>query len=450
MYSSLYAHSPLLIQEALLSTRAQLRKILREDRSFEAYATEIQSQYYWSGEKLEKWQSESIASLLEKACRTVPHYRRIAQDRRGGLRELHSFPILTKGMITHAPKDFLSEKASTLFRFSGSTSGTTGSPLKLYQDLSAIRRENAFIWRQLHWAGYRRGERRVWLRGDMIVPAAQQKGPFWRRNAADNMLMMSSYHLSEDHAKGYLDALQAYDPVLIQAYPSAIGFLANWLWSKGRVATLPSLRGIVTSSETLTLEQRQRIEVAFGVRVFDWYGSCERVAAIGTCSLGNYHVMEDYGFTEFVQTEDGGAEIIGTGFNNDLMPLIRYSTGDSVELADENAECGCKSHFRMVKKIFGRTDDSVTTPDGRSIGRLDHIYKGLAGIAEAQIVQTKIDAIEIRVVPQCDEETYRIIRESLVKNLRERVGGEMKIEVNFVSALERTKNGKLRAVVSTV
>ena len=65
-------------------------------------------------------------------------------------------------------------------RVSGSTSGTTGAPIWLHQDLQAINREHAFVWRQLAWAGMKGGERRVWIRGEMIVPADQKGGPYWR------------------------------------------------------------------------------------------------------------------------------------------------------------------------------------------------------------------------------------------------------------------------------
>ena len=38
------------------------------------------------------------------------------------------------------------------------------------------------------------------MRGDMIVPAAQREPPYWRMNRAENMLMLSSYHLAESSA----------------------------------------------------------------------------------------------------------------------------------------------------------------------------------------------------------------------------------------------------------
>ena len=114
-----------------------------------------------------------------------------------------------------------------------------------------------------------------------------------------------------------MEALEEYDPVALQTYPSAVLFLAGMLDSQGRrygsASSSPrKLRAIVTSSETLLPEQRKLIERVFGCRVFDWYGSFERVAAIGTCEHGNYHLLSDYGHAEILDSEQGG-EVIGTG-----------------------------------------------------------------------------------------------------------------------------------------
>jgi phenylacetate-CoA ligase len=48
------------------------------------------------------------------------------------------------------------------------------------------------------------------------------------------MLMMSSYHLSTTPSARYIDALEAFDPVVIHAYPSSIAALAAWLNGAGR------------------------------------------------------------------------------------------------------------------------------------------------------------------------------------------------------------------------
>ena len=89
-------------------------------------------------------------------------------------------------------------------------------------------------------------------------------------------------------------------------------------------------------------------------------------------------------------------DLVCTGFINQAMPLIRYKLGDSGILSDKMCDCGCK--FPVMQMIVGRTDDLITTRDGRKIGRLDPIFKGLSGIKETQIIQTDIKHITLKIV----------------------------------------------------
>jgi phenylacetate-CoA ligase len=286
------------------------------------------------------------------------------------------------------------------------------------------------------------------MRGDMIVPAAQEKPPYWRVNRAEKNLMLSSYHLSESAAPAYLDALTGYDPVVIQAYPSSIGFLAAWMLSAGRRYRGSSLRGVVTSSETLSDIQRREIESAFGCRVFDWYGQFERVAAIGTCERGRHHLLSDYSYVEMLPADDGLFELVGTGFNNLSMPLIRYRCGDLVRPAPAGERCGCGRSFPLIDQVVGRIDDPIKLPDGRSVGRLDHLFKGVEGILEAQIRQDRLDVIAMLIVasPTFNDRTREILR----ANVRHRLGDEVGLEIQLVDSIPRTRNGKFKGVVCNI
>ncbi len=286
------------------------------------------------------------------------------------------------------------------------------------------------------------------MRGDMIVPATQEKPPYWRVNRAENMLMLSSYHLSESGAPAYLDSLSRFDPVVIQAYPSSVGFLATWMLSAGTRYRGSSLRGIVTSSETLSDVRRREIESAFGCRVFDWYGHFERVAAIGTCEQGRHHLLSDYSYVEMLPADDGLFELVGTGFNNVSMPLIRYRCGDLVRPAPATERCACGRSFPLIEQIVGRVDDSVKLPDGRSIGRLDHLFKGVEGILEAQIRQDRLDALTMLVVPSATFSDRT--RETLQNNTRYRLGDGIALEIQLVESIPRTRNGKFKGVVCNV
>lgn len=439
-----YRHSPVRAQESLIAARAALRAWLREGRAFAGLRAQLEESQWWSAEDLRRHQERRVEELLEFAVRHVPYYR---ERMRGRAAPLEDWPLLDKVAVRAAGRALVAERRCGPL-VASSTSGTSGTPLRLWQDLAAVNRENAFVWRQLTWAGLRRGARRAWLRGDMIVPVAQRERPYWRLNRAENMLMLSSYHLGAPSAAAYLEALQDFDPALIQAYPSSLGFLAAWMLEHGERYRGAALRGVVTSSETLTGAQRRAIAVAFGCPVFDWYGQAERVAAIGTCEHGHYHLLSDYSHVELLPSADGSFEIVGTSLNNRAMPLIRYRTGDRVRPATEGLRCPCGRAFPLIEEIDGRRDDAIRLADGRSIGRLDHVFKGLTGILEAQIRQVGAEAVTVHVVPASG--WGEATRRALLGNLRERLGDGVALAVETVDAIPRGANGKFKGVVSAL
>lgn len=451
--SSLYLKSPRWMQESFLSARAYARKWLREGAAFEKEMADVTRTQWLNREAMDALQLERLQRVVSHAVRTVPYYRQIAQER--GLAHdflrstgnIDQFPLLTKQIVFDQGPSMISEQARGP-RFSASTSGTTGMSMTAYRDLHAINRENAFVWRCMNWAGLQPGEPRVWLRGDKIIPPTQQKAPFWRYVKADNMLMMSAYHLSEVSAESYIDALEKFDPVVIQGYPSAVFLLARYLLTTGRVYRGKRLRSVVTSSETVTQEHRDLVKRAFGCQIFDWYGAMERMVAIGNCEHGNYHVMSDYSHVEFMPLEDGTHEVVGTGFDNFLMPFIRYRLGDSVVLADKNYQCPCGRVFPVVEQIIGRVEDYILTPSGRRVFMMSNMLDSLPGVLEGQIRQEEPDAIRVLLVPAPGQGKIKV--EEVVKRAETMLGPEMRVIVDEVREIPRTKNGKVRVVVRAI
>lgn len=453
LHSPLYHYMPPRLQEMLIAVRERARKAIREGSYSQRVLKEITETQWLSRSELAQLQNERTRAVVRHAFQFVPYYRELLNRNGWTLSQFESasdiakLPLLTKKEIAANPKAFVSERPFT-WRFRASTSGTSGTPLRLYQDIRAIVREHAFLHRHLEWAGFRSGERRAWLRGDLIVPVDQQLPPFARENRVANMLMLSSYHLSFDHAEWYLRALSSFDPVVIQAYPSSLGFLAAYLEARDKDYEGRSLRAIITSSESLSSDQRAVIERRFGCAVYDHYGSTERVILGGTCEKGALHIESDYGLTEWISTEEGDYELVGTGFNNRVMPLIRYRTGDRVVPSDIGSGCACGRSMPVISRIAGRMDDYVVMEEGRQIGRLDHVFKGVKFVAEAQIVQREVGAVEILVVPSISGNQMSGELQKLLKNAHERLGADARIDVRLVNQIPRTANGKLKLVVS--
>jgi phenylacetate-CoA ligase len=394
-------------------------------------------------------QLERLQKVVCHAAQHVPHYRDAFKAAGFSpadlvtLEDIKKIPLLTKRQAFDAGDRMLAQGVIGP-RFTNSTSGTTGMSMKVVRDLHSINRESAFNWRQSIWAGGKLGDRRVWLRGDAIVPSMDKSGPFWRFNKADNTLMMSAYHLSERNADAYITALEEFDPVFGMAYPSPVVLLARHLLNTGRAYRGKSLRGFVTSSETVTDEHRRLVEAAFGCKVFDQYCSAERVTFIGTCEHGNYHVNSDYGLTELVPQPDGTCEVVGTSFDNMLMPWIRYRLGDSVVPADPQYRCPCGRAFPVVKQIVGRIEDYVLTPDGRRVFMMSNMLDAIPHVLEGQIRQDTPEEVVISVVPALGK-TVDVA--DTIKRAREQLGDGLRIRVQTVASIPRTSNGKLRVVV---
>lgn len=450
MYSNpIYKNSPAWLQSTLLSLRSYARGALREGAAFRRELNDVQKTQWLSANELQALQLVRVQKVVSHAAAHVPYYRDafkaagFTPANLVTLDDIKKVPLLTKRQAFDAGDRMLAE-GMVGPRFTNSTSGTTGMSMKVVRDLHSINRENAFNWRQSIWAGAQPGVKRLWLRGDAIVPASDRAAPFWRFNKADNTLMMSAYHLSERNADAYIKALEEFDPVFGMAYPSPIVLLARHMLNTGRTYRGKSLKGFVTSSETVTDEHRRVIEAAFGCKVFDQYCSAERVTFIGTCEHGNYHVNSDYGLTELIPQPDGTCEVVGTSFDNMLMPWIRYRLGDAVVAADPKYQCPCGRAFPVVEQIVGRVEDYVLTPDGRHVFMMSNMLDAIPHLLEGQVRQDSPEEVTILVVP-APGKTVDVA--DAVKRAREQLGDGLRIKVETVASIPRTSNGKLRVVV---
>jgi phenylacetate-CoA ligase len=391
----------------------------------------------------------SAASLAAYAARRARVLGLPAPPDATRLARLHqAAPLLSKSELKADPRRFVRpRRPGSLVRNTIQTSGTSGSPLTLVQSLGAVVREEGFVYRQLRWIGYRHGQRRAWIRGDIVCPEHPPDGRYWCRDYIGNMLLMSSYHLSNATIGAYIDALERFDPVVIHAYPSSIAALAGWLHASGRRYRGRALKGVMTSSETLDGAVRAAVEQAFSVPVFDWYGQAERVAAIGTCEHGRYHVLTDYSAVELLEPADAGldasCELVGTSFNNAAMPLARYRTGDTV--VPGGAEpCPCGRVFPTVKAVIGRQEKIITLPDGRIIARLDRIFQGHdRHLVEGQVLYRGAGKFTLRVVTLDGFGPHDAA--ALVDKFLLRVPG-VQVDVQQVAAIPRGPNGKFEFI----
>jgi phenylacetate-CoA ligase len=455
-YSKPYINSPIFLQHALVTLKGISYAFAKRGQKFFCLEKELLRNEKMDSSELGNLQLERLKEIITHAFKNVPFYKKLFNNigfkpqELQSIEDLDRLPILDKETVRKQLGEFVASNINRHFLVQGSTSGSTGSPLSLFMDRNLIQSEHAFVWRQFRWAGCPRPGKMALFRADMIVHGDQKKPPYWRYDAFSKELWFSSYHLSEDTSPVYLNRLQTLDPNLIYSLPSTIFQLAKFIETLGLRLSLPSLRGIVTSSETLYEYQKILIERIFGVNVFDWYGCFERVIFIGTCEYGSHHLFPDYGVTEFVPVAEFEGtlyyELVGTGFCNWVTPLIRYRTGDIVTLTESPCQCGRR--FPRVGSIIGHLADLIITPDGRVMGSIDIIFKNIQHIKLAQIVQESLDQFKVLIIP---DKNYDISDErKIIQNAHTLLGRAMKIDVNCVEHIPRLPNGKFKVVVSKI
>lgn len=416
-----------------ISIKALFREIVRGS---------ISRIYYYNKIKSNERSEEILSSYIHSRLLKIGKALLLKNENPFEIKKiLSSYRVISKQDVKTNPEDYESKKYGKYFFNYNKTSGTTGTPLRIKQTLECVQIEEAFVYRQLKWMGYKLGDRKVWLRGDMVVPIEKTNSPFWLRDFITNTLYMSSYHISNETSRLYIEKLEQFNPIVIQAYPSSIGLLASWLQANNLFYQGNKLKGIMTSSETLNSDIRNIIEERFQCQIFDWYGQSERVCAIGTCEQGNYHLLTDYSIVDFIDN-NGRKEIVGTSLNNLATPLVRYKTGDFVEMSSKKCKCG--RVFPVIKKIYGREDEIITLSNGTQIGRLDHIFKDINNLIEAQIVQTTPDTFIIHIVvsPNFKEEDENYI----MRNAHERLGN-VDITIQRCKQIPRGANGKFKFII---
>jgi phenylacetate-CoA ligase len=126
--------------------------------------------------------------------------------------------------------------------------------------------------------------------------------------------------------------------------------------------------------------------------------------------------------------------------------MFRYRIGDVGTRAKHPCPCGRAGDSFL--EVDGRIEDYVLTPDGRLVGRMDHVFKDQLEVAEAQILQSDPSAILLLIVPRADYTDAS--QRAVVRQIRSRLGSEIDVRIELVNSIPREPNGKFRAVKSEV
>ena len=398
-----------------------------------------------------------LDDLLRQTLDGNPFYQRkyraagLSPNDRPGLAELERLPYTTKAELVQDQADrppFGSNLSHPLVRYTRAhqTSGTTGTPLR-WLDTSASWEWWLACWREIYRAAGVTEQDRIFV--------AFSFGPFigfWTAFEAGQTLGAMMFPGGGLSSSQRIAALLANEATVLVCTPTYALRLAEVADAEGVDLNSSSVRLTIHAGEpgASIPNVRTLLESAWGAKCFDHVGATEVGAwGHGCGEPGNVHVIESEFIAEVIDrkmqrpqtTPQSGAqagELVLTNLGRVGSPVIRYRTGDLVELVRGGCPCGRETAF-LRGGVLGRVDDMLIV---RGINvypsALENVVRAFYEIGEFEVVlQTRRKMTEILIRIEAGSEAGDRIAPQLVNRIHNRLNLRASVEVVEKGTLPR-------------
>jgi len=421
------------------------------DRNFYKLYNEFLSNNYKTYDELKTEQEIQLAKLIKHAYNNVPYYNKLFKklnllpDDIKTIEDLKYIPIINKQIIKDNYEDFNPSNLDKIKYYNIATGGTTGTPFVYRVSKEHRVRSGALLYRGWNYAGYELGDKVFFLAGASLNTGGKYGWLTKIHELTRNTKFLSSFDMSEDKLKQYIKSINKNKPDFIRGYPSAIGYLSEYIL-KNNIVLTSNIKAIFTTSEILTPHYKNIIQKAFKTIVFDGYGINDGGVTAYECIKQNgLHIDTENAILEIVDDNNeiitqGTGKVIATSLYNYAMPFIRYDTGDFAEISDQ--KCSCGNYKKILTKILGRAVDLLYTPDGEVIHGwffLFIFWKYGEGFTKYQVVQKNLENIEVKFIP--NEKFNSEVLSEITKIIKSRVP-KWKVNYSKVDFIQSTINGK--------
>ena len=428
--------------------------------------------------ELKLFQTKSFKKALKNADNTEIYKKKFKEakidiNKISSIDDIKKFPFTSKqdfrdaGTKATVPNGFNLDKS-----FKVDTSGSTGRPVSIYRDLNAVALESLFIRRIQKSYDLHPTKIRITNIGDFGIPnsydeeclvkGVEQKLGFLRSFSTKNVQNI----YAGIPVKDILEQLESFKPELIVSYPGILIGLMK-LKEQGKVKNF-NPKYVASSGGILDPYTKKQFENVFDAKIFSLYAATESGPLAFECPEGKYHVQSDLSYVEAI---DENQKLVANGKHGHLVltrfytggtPIIRYTGMDDIITISDEESCDCGMHSQILENVEGRTADAIIIPDGRIFpaatftlipGEVAQDYK-IDVIRRFQIIQNKIDEIEILVVFNQDlkksEKMGKEILHEIKKRYQKVVGKSVNVLVKEVDKVKKDKRAPTTSLSSIV
>jgi phenylacetate-CoA ligase len=384
-------------------------------------------------EKDFQWVKARLREIKNHAIQNTKYYHSYRVD--------DTFPVMTKSMLIEQHSLILAKEGFREPIHISSTSGSTGTPFSVEQDLIKRKRNIADLQVFGELCEYPPREKMVFFR---VLSAKLHRTP--EQEARENIFYVDSSRLDDEHLEEMYQIIVEKKPRIIFSYASTLVALAEYVKNNHAGAVFPELKSALTAGEAISEDNRQMLANVFGCKAYRRYSDME-LGILGQdfgdggaykLNWGSYY-FECLKLDSDEPTEDGEVgRIVITDLFNYAFPMIRYDTGDLGVMEYR------QNDFPVLKEIHGRIRDCVYSTDGKIISpaKISVSMWGVEGVKQWQFIQNTIDNYTLKLNADSTGDYSAIIR--ILKRI---LGENAEIIIEFVEDIPVLSSNKRRAVI---
>lgn len=390
-----------------------------------------------------KFRERLLSRMVGRAMR-VPVYQTLWGGS-GTVRDFDRLPVITKKEFRASWPDGVTVPGTSKARMREVRStGSTGIPFRAFSDTKSWPILVATYFQAYLEAGSDLREQKIFF----VAPWTGESIWPWLEPGNVSTFDFTALYPDPANAEASLEKFMHAD--VVEGPASHLVEVARLLEDRGM---RPKINTIMYAWEQMLEAERRRLEEFFHGTVSSYYGMNE-LGFIGfECKAHvGFHINEK-GYVVEILDDEGKplpsrerGRVVITSLSNEVMPFVRYDTGDRGALLTEPCACGRTSSRLLLE---GRRDDFLLLPGGRKVHAFlvyEVFYPYWQTLWRYQLVQRSETDIEVRIMPAkgFSEE----VETRIVNGLRQLLGSDVRLRVSLVPKLP-SPDGKRKIIVRT-
>lgn len=379
-----------------------------------------------------------LDKLLSHVKSNVPFYKNISQLK------LEEFPIVDKSLIKGNFDDFRAKNYLNKKIIIMTTSGSTGTPFKVFQDLNKKARNHADTLYFGNLAGYNIGNRVIYMK---IWAKQKMSHPFLYN--LQNIIPVDVLNLDDKQLEKLVKKVEGLNKSYsVLGYVSALEQVVRYFEKNSKIKINAKIESVITMSEGLNRETKEKLQRLFDCPVVSRYSNLENgIIAQQECNdkerfLINTasYCVEILDINTNMPLKDGQlGKIVVTDLFNFAMPLVRYDTGDLGVIERDAGNL-------YLSRVEGRKLDILFDTKGNVVSSYI-MYKNMwqyTEIDQYQLIQTGEKTYLFKI--NCPGKFKR--EEQLVNEFLCYLGNDAEFKVEYVNEIPLLDSGKRRKTVN--